>query len=77
MAYTTKAAEYLRGSGATNDEIDDFFDFWSAFKDGGKKNCYKVYRLCARLLSHRQTPYKEAWNIWFPQWFKMVFIYGM
>ena len=59
MAYTTKAAEYLRGSGATNDEIDDIFDFWSAFKDGGKRNRYEVYRLWARLLSHRQTSYKK------------------
>ena len=25
MAYTTKAAEYLRGGGATNNETDDFF----------------------------------------------------
>ena len=37
MAYTTKAAEYLCGVGATNDEIDDFFYFGSTFKDGGKK----------------------------------------
>ena len=28
MVYTTKAAEYLRGGGATNDEIDCFFDIF-------------------------------------------------
>ena len=32
MAYTTKAAEYLRGGGATNNETDDFFYFCSTFK---------------------------------------------
>ena len=37
MTYTTKAAEDLRGSGATNDEINDFLNFCSTFKDGGKK----------------------------------------
>ena len=25
MTYTTKAAEYLRDGGATNEEVDDFF----------------------------------------------------
>ena len=25
MAYTTKAAEYLHGGGAANEEVDDFF----------------------------------------------------
>ena len=25
MAYTTKAAEYLRDGGATKEEVDDFF----------------------------------------------------
>ena len=43
MAYTTKAAEYLRGGGATNDEIDDFLNFCSTFKDGKKKARYEVY----------------------------------
>ena len=38
MAYTTKAAEYLRDVGARNDQIDYFFDFRSTFKNGGKKN---------------------------------------
>ena len=37
MAYTTKVAEYLRGGGATNDKIDDFFYFCSIFKDGRKQ----------------------------------------
>ena len=59
MTYTTKPAEYLRGGGATNDEIDDFFYFCSTFRDGGKKARYEVYRLWARLLRHRRTPYKK------------------
>ena len=59
MAYTTKAAEYLRGGGARNDQIDYFFDFCSTFKNGGKKACYEIYRLWARLLRHGQTPYKN------------------
>ena len=41
MAYTTKAAEYLRGSGATNDEIDDFLIFEAHLKMVGKKTVMK------------------------------------
>ena len=52
MAYTTKAEEYLRGGGATNDKIADLFYFWSTFKVGGKRAHYEVYRLWARLLRH-------------------------
>ena len=59
MAYTTKVAECLRGGGATNYETDDFFYFCSTFKDRGKKARYEVYRLWARLLRHRRTPYKK------------------
>ena len=59
MTYTIKAAEYLRGCGATNDEIDDCFDFCSTIEDGGKKVRYEVYRLWARLLRHRRTLYKK------------------
>ena len=59
MAYTTKAAEYLCGGGARNDQIDYFFDFCSTFKMVGKKACYEIYRLWARLLRHGQTPYKN------------------
>ena len=59
MRHTTKAAEYLGGGGATNDTMDDFLNFCSTFKDGGKKACYEVYRLSAKLLRHRQTPYKK------------------
>ena len=59
MAYTTKAAKYLRGGGATNNEIYDSLNFCSIFKDGGKKARYEVYRLWARLLRHRRTPHKK------------------
>ena len=59
MAYTTKAVEYLCGSGATNGKIVDFFYFCSTFKDSGKKARYEIYRLWARLLRHRRTPYKK------------------
>ena len=37
MTYTTKPAEYLRGGGATNDEIDDFFIFAAHLEMVGKK----------------------------------------
>ena len=59
MAYTTKAAEYLRGGGAANDKTDVFFNFCSPFNDGGIKTRYVVYRLWARLLRYRQTLYKK------------------
>ena len=36
MVYTTKATEYLRGGGTTNDEIDDFFIFVADLKMVGK-----------------------------------------
>ena len=43
MAYTTKAAEYLCGGVATNGEnVDDFFAFFSTFKDGTKKARYEI-----------------------------------
>ena len=45
MAYTTKAREYFRGVGATNDEIHGFFYYCSKFKDAGKKARYEVHRL--------------------------------
>ena len=45
MTYTTNAAEYLREGGATNEEIDYFFDFCSTFEKGGKKAHCEVYKL--------------------------------
>ena len=59
MAHTSSAADYLHNGEATNDKIDDFFDFCDTFKDGGKKARYEVYQLWARLLRHRRTPYKK------------------
>ena len=50
MSYTTKAAEYLRGGGATNDEKDFFFV--AHLKMVGQKACHEVYRFWARLLRH-------------------------
>ena len=59
MALTRNVANYLRSGDATNDEIDDFLDFCEMFKDKGKSGRYEVYRLWARLLRHRRTPYKK------------------
>ena len=56
MAYTIKAAEYLRGGQMTK---QIYFYFCSTFKDGGKKARYEVYRLWAGLFRHRRTPYKK------------------
>ena len=59
MALTTSVSNYLRDGGATSDEIDDFLNFCSIFKEGGIKARYEVYRLWARLLRHRRTPFKK------------------
>ena len=59
MTNTQIVADYLREGGAKNDEIDDFLDFVSTFKDGGKEARYECYRLWARLLRHKRTPYKK------------------
>ena len=58
MAYCTKAVEYLRGNGVTNDEIDIFFIFVAHLKMVRKKPVIRC-RLWTRLLRHRQTPYKK------------------
>ena len=41
MAYTTKAREYFRGVGATNDEIHGFFFIVANLKMLGKKPVMK------------------------------------
>ena len=56
MTYTSNAAKYLRKGGATNDKVDDFFEFCSTFKDGGQKPHDEVYRLWSRLLRNRRIP---------------------
>ena len=42
MAYTMNCTEYLREGGAINDKTDDFLNYCSTFKDGGKKARYEV-----------------------------------
>ena len=43
---------------ATNDECDDFLDwFLTLGKAGGKKARYEIYRLWARILRKRRTPF--------------------
>ena len=48
---------YLRVGGATEIEIEEFVQFCQLFEDTGKEGRYEVYRLWARLLRHRRTPY--------------------
>ena len=59
MAKTEAAANYIWLGGATNEEMDDFFYFCLVFQNEGKIPRYKCYRLWARLLRHRRTPYKK------------------
>ena len=59
MSLCQAVAKYLKDEGATNDEVDDFLDFIGYFKDSEKKGRYEVYRLWARLLRHRRTPFKK------------------
>ena len=59
MAHTRAVTDYLRTGGASNEEVDDFLDFCSTFKDHGKKGRYEVYRLWARCLRHRRTHFRK------------------
>ena len=50
--------EYLMEGRATNDECDDFLDWCLTLgKAGGKKARYEIYRLWARILRKRRTPF--------------------
>ena len=51
--------QWLHTGGATLAEIDDFIDFCSMFDDSGITGRYECYRLWARLLRHRRTPYRR------------------
>lgn len=60
MAHTFTVTEYLRSGGATADEIDDFLDFCGVFRNQGKVGRYETYRLWARCLRKRRTPFKQG-----------------
>ena len=51
--------EYLRSGGATDLQIQDFFDFCEHFHGQGKVGRNEVCRLWARCLRHRRTPYRK------------------
>ena len=51
---------YLLLGGASDSEIDDFAEICQLFEDSGKEGRYEVYRLWARLLRHRRTPYRRT-----------------
>ena len=59
MSKSKAVFDQLQQDGASGDEIDDFFDFCTIFKDTGKVGRYEVYRLWARLLRYRITPFKK------------------
>lgn len=56
---------YLSRGGATNDEIDDFIDWVHVLCIGGQGNAsgrrrrFCCYRLWAKLLRKRRTPYRR------------------
>ena len=52
--------DYLSLGGASDSEIDDFAEICQLFEDSGKEGRYEVYRLWARLLRHRRTPYRRT-----------------
>ena len=60
-----RVARYLRSGGATGDDVDDFLDWCIQLctaqqeADVEKRIRYCVYRLWARLLRKRRTPYNR------------------
>ena len=60
MALCRAVNDYLKEGGATNNQIDEFLDFCSMFSKDEKTTWYKCYRLWARLLHHRRTPFKKT-----------------
>ena len=59
MEAAAEMREWLEAGSATPVEIDDFVDFCSIFDDGGITGRYECYRLWARLLRHRRTPFRR------------------
>ena len=52
--------EYSREGDATNSEVEDFLDWCQTLcGDGGKEIRYEVYRLWARILRKRRTPFHQ------------------
>ena len=59
MEAAVEMMNYLEHGGATSAQIDEFVEFCVLFEDLGIEGRYEVYRLWARLLRHRRTPYRR------------------
>ena len=67
MAELENMEELLRESGADEIDIADFVNFCDLFRGRGKVGRYEVYRLWARCLRHRRTPFSPGGKFTFPE----------